>query len=516
MKRSGISVRKWTMLIHRWMGVTFCVLFVAWFVSGIVMMYCPYPRVNPEDRLVRSQPLDAARLSLSPAEALSKIGLAGPFSRISLAVLDGRPVYRFTAGRQHAAVFADDGQQVRPVAKDTALRIASAWAGETADSAAVEGPLSEPDQWTVPQGTQAYGPFWKCSWSTGDEVYVSTKTGEVAQHTTTASRLGAWFGAVPHWIYFTPLRARPQLWNQVVVWLSGAGTVMSILGLIAGVWLYSPSGKYRTPTGRTSVPYAGQKRLHVILGLLFGLVTCTWIFSGMMSMGPFAWFRDSSKQPNVERALRGTSPDLTAFEAKLPREALLEVKGELEVKELELTSLAGRSVYLALEAAGKSRIVPVHGEPLDAVSKDEIVSIVQPSVRPWSIIEAKPITEYEAYYVDRKRLRPLPAVRIRLDDPDDSLYYIDPKTARVVQSYGHSSRWNRWLYHGLHSFDLPLLYRYRPTWDIVVLFLMAGGTWLCYTAVVIGWRRLVQKTRVGPRKSASVRAGIVVTGDPAN
>lgn len=39
MSRTGMAIRKWTMLIHRWMGVVFCVLFLTWFVSGIVMMY---------------------------------------------------------------------------------------------------------------------------------------------------------------------------------------------------------------------------------------------------------------------------------------------------------------------------------------------------------------------------------------------------------------------------------------------------------------------------------------------
>jgi hypothetical protein len=72
---------------------------------------------------------------------------------------------------------------------------------------------------------------------------------------------------------------------------------------------------------------------------------------------------------------------------------------------------------------------------------------------------------------------------------------VDPKTARVVQSYGSRSRWTRWLYHVLHSFDLPLLYRYRPVWDVVVLLLMLGGAWLCVTSLVIGGQRLRRKAR---------------------
>jgi hypothetical protein len=102
-------------------------------------------------------------------------------------------------------------------------------------------------------------------------------------------------------------------------------------------------------------------------------------------------------------------------------------------------------------------------------------------------------TQYEPYYVDRHHQRPLPVLAVRLNDPESSLFYIDLKTARIVASYVHLSRWNRWLYHGLHSFDLPWLYSHRPAWDLVVLSLMAGGTALSLTSVVIGWRRLRYK-----------------------
>jgi hypothetical protein len=47
---------------------------------------------------------------------------------------------------------------------------------------------------------------------------------------------------------------------------------------------------------------------------------------------------------------------------------------------------------------------------------------------------------------------------------------------------------NRWAYHGLHSFDFPWLYNYRPAWDIVVIGFMLGGSALCVTSLVLAWR----------------------------
>jgi hypothetical protein len=41
--------------------------------------------------------------------------------------------------------------------------------------------------------------------------------------------------------------------------------------------------------------------------------------------------------------------------------------------------------------------------------------------------------------------------------------------------------------HQLHSWNFPRLYHYRPAWDILVMLLLAGGSVLCITGVVIGW-----------------------------
>lgn len=56
-------------------------------------------------------------------------------------------------------------------------------------------------------------------------------------------------------------------------------------------------------------------------------------------------------------------------------------------------------------------------------------------------------------------------------------------------------RWNRWLYHGLHSLDCPFLYNRRPLWDIVLIVLSAGGLVLSATTLVPSWRRPARHAR---------------------
>jgi len=72
-------------------------------------------------------------------------------------------------------------------------------------------------------------------------------------------------------------------------------------------------------------------------------------------------------------------------------------------------------------------------------------------------------------------------------------FYVDPKTARVVQTYNPGNWITRWLYNGLHSLNFPWLYNYRPLWDFVVITLMLGGTALCVTSLVLAWRVLGRK-----------------------
>jgi hypothetical protein len=112
---------------------------------------------------------------------------------------------------------------------------------------------------------------------------------------------------------------------------------------------------------------------------------------------------------------------------------------------------------------------------------------------PNGILAADYITAYDAYYLDRHHDLPLPALRVRLNDGERSVFYIDPRSARVVGGYDNGQWMDRWVYHGLHSMNLPWLYNNRPAWDIVVLTLMLGGAALSVTSVVIGAQFIKRK-----------------------
>ena len=111
-------------------------------------------------------------------------------------------------------------------------RIATAWTGQVDAPVAIE-PIDDVDQWTIQlRGSR---PLWKYRWASGEEVYVSQASGEVVQYTTPGSRVGAYLGPIPHWLYFTPLRKHASQWSTLVIWLSALGTATALVGIILGL-----------------------------------------------------------------------------------------------------------------------------------------------------------------------------------------------------------------------------------------------------------------------------------------
>jgi hypothetical protein len=491
--------------VHRWVGIAICVVFLIWFPSGIGMMYWSMPSVTAADRLERAPALDAARIALSPAEAAAKLGVDATPAQIRLNTFDGRPVYRIGAagrggggGRGGGAriVYADTGEIQERVSTPMQHRIASAWTGQPADDASVEL-MTDVDQWTV-GGLRNVRPLYKYSWPNGEQLYLAGGTGEVVQYTTTASRIAAHVSAIPHWIYYTPIRKHQPFWLQFMIWTAGIGTIGSILGVVVGVWMYSPNKRYRNKGAPTAIPYRGQKRWHTIIGLCFGVAAVTYAFSGMMSLDPFPELYDrrppaaqGGARPGVAQALRGRV-GIEDFAAAHPRDIVAR-HPQLRIKELELTSFAGEPMYGAALADGTTRMIRLDGTPIDTFDHSKIVDIVQQAAPNRAAVTTTVLDQYDLYYLDRRRERPLPVILAKMNDEEKTRYYIDPKTARIVGQYSNRNWVNRWLYTGLHSLNFPWLYNYRPLWDIVVITLMVGGTALCVTSLVLAWRVLGRK-----------------------
>jgi hypothetical protein len=442
---------------HRWLGISGCLLFIAWFASGLVMMYARMPELAPAERLARLPPLDlsAARISLGDAFSQSPSPAA-----VRIGMLAGRPVYRRQAGRESVTVYADSGDRFDRLSQEAAIEEAKRLAPES-ERISYDGRLTEPDQWTLQHARSL--PMHRVSIGGADDarLYFAERTGEVVLKTTAPTRRIAYIGAVLHWLYFTPLRRDHELWLRLMVWLAGLGTLMCALGLIWGFYNWS------------RFPFRGWLRWHHFIGLAFGVVSFTWIFSGLLSLDPVDWHADIAPTPDQRRAFSGGA-------LQLDQVALADIRARMPAgtKEVEVVPFQGKTRLLF---DGKAT------EPIDEGQIGAALSAAMPEAEPVDVVR---LTDYDAYYYDRTGSLPLPVVRVRYGNPQGTWLYVDPNRGVIVRKEERSSRINRWLYHGLHSLDFPFLYWKRPLWDIVMILLILGGIGSAVTAVIPAARRL--------------------------
>jgi hypothetical protein len=111
------------------------------------------------------------------------------------------------------------------------------------------------------------------------------------------------------------------------------------------------------------------------------------------------------------------------------------------------------------------------------------------------LLDAAPLALHDAYYYDVHRPAPLPVIRARFDDPARTWLYLDPSTGTIARREDRSSRFNRWIYHGLHSFDFPFLADRRVLRDALVVVLSLGGLLVALTSITDGWRRVARHLR---------------------
>lgn len=499
------DIRRALFLVHRWLGIVLCAFFAMWFVSGVVMMYVGYPKLTEAERLHRLPSLKADAAMLGSRAALDAAGIAGPLQSLRLsAASGGRAVYVAVAasGKRSIVIDATTGAVLRDVDAARALASASAFAGQGVAVRDV-GTVDE-DAFTHSRALDVHRPLHRFQLGDADDtqVYVSGTTGEVVRDATGTERRWNYVGAWIHWLY--PFRGNvlDRAWSGIVEWLSIAGIALTLTGTVVGVMRWRFMGRYKS--GARS-PYRGfMMRWHHVTGLLFALVTLTWIFSGLMSMNPWRIF-DSGAPALRTEAMNGGPLQIGANDAP-PLRLLGTSKagsgvGVGDVRELRWVRVAGRTLVLAVGDGGPPALrdaASAAPATIDPVALRAAVAQLMPApVARIDVLQAYDTHYYarDAHTMTGGSEKPLPVWRVVFADAHATWVHVDPRTGAVVGRTDSGRRASRWLFAMLHSWDwLPLLER-RPLWDAVMVLLSLGGAALSLTGVVIGWRRLGRKLR---------------------
>ncbi len=474
-------------LAHRYLGIGLGLLMLVWCLSGIVMMYVPYPALKQSIRLSALAPIDWSACCTFPQDFRS--GNAADFQ---LEMLGRDPVLRLLPdGRGKPTTLIDlrTGREFVGISAGQARAAAAAFGrsqafrGEPIDLGSVVH-----DQWSVEGSFRKDAPLLRFTWPDARKpvLYLSSHTGAAVQLTTASQRFWNWLGAIPHWIYFTSLRERPQLWTEVVVWISALGTFLTLIGLYLGVLQY-----WRMRGRGRSSPYRGFLYWHHVPGLIFGLFTLTWVASGLISMNPWG-FLDEDVPPADLKLLHGEPIDrdqlVRALDSLKSAASLKSDTPDFPAVSVRSAGLGGVPKLLLLGSDGKRSRVDVSGSP-SSLTREELAAGTS-ALSSGSVPPAPELLRSgDGYYFPHHNYDlVLPVYRIVADDADHTRYYFDAVSGALLARFGARAREYRWLHEGLHRLDFV---QSRPAWDALMLTLLSGVTVICATGAYLGIRRLL-------------------------
>jgi hypothetical protein len=214
-------------------------------------------------------------------------------------------------------------------------------------------------------------------------------------------------------------------------------------------------------------------------------------------MQPWDWTStDGGSGAGLRQALAGRPVNLASFRLPAATAWSAALAGRTP-KEVEFLNIQGNPHYLVRGVEAKPVLMTV--DPLavrtESFSVPSILSRFTEGNPEAPILESALLFRYDSYYYSRDPKPPLPVLRVKVEDPDATWFYIDPKMSQVVARFSKRERLERWVYHGLHSLDFSFWYDRRPLWDVGVIALLAGGTLSSGIGFFIGVRRLVRNAR---------------------
>ncbi|HWM69704.1 MAG TPA: hypothetical protein VNO35_24210 [Steroidobacteraceae bacterium] len=244
---------------------------------------------------------------------------------------------------------------------------------------------------------------------------------------------------------------------------------------IALIGLYIGICHFRPRPGVRRTPYRGFHYWHHLLGLGFGLLLLTWVFSGLVSMNPWGFLEGGGPvvphSSSEQWILPSPAPGWTSIHA---------------------APTAGR-LFLIATGPDHSRVRLDSGGNPSPLTAADLASLAKTLSAGHGVRSAQWITAEDDYYFSHHRERvTLPAYRVLLDDSEQTRYYLDPVSEEVLSLVDRDGRWYRWLHQALHRIDFSAAVRASPTRDVFMLTALVGMALLSAFGTYLGIRRLIR------------------------
>jgi PepSY-associated TM region len=470
-------------LLHRWLGIPFSLLFAMWFASGIVMHFVPFPSLTETERVDGLAPLDLEQMSRSPAAAAIASTIANP-TRVRMLQRSDGPVYVISGSSGLVALHASDLTKAALTSDSLALAIAKDHGrrrGIDVTNAAVSG-LIPFDQWTVPGPLDRHRPLYRIVLNdeAGTTLYVSSKTGEVVRDTTRRERQWNHLGSLMHWIYPVILRGHPVAWERTVWGLSLVALIVAAVGAVLGV------GRAEVGRYRLVLPYRGWHRWHHALGLGCMIFVLTWISSGWLSLDSGRLF-STGRPTEVEADVAAGAPSWAA----LPTPDWRQVSPR--AREVEWFAF-DRHIYRRERTGVDTQILfPGNAnaaQPRAFLTSQEVGAFAERLASGCGIPR---VVEADDNYAIAASVPNAPVYRVVCGEV---WFHIDGASGAMLERLDVSRRAYRWLYSAFHTFDLPVLVAHPILRSVLIVSLCGIGFAFSMTGVVIGFRRLRSTFRV--------------------
>jgi len=480
-RQLGRRLTRWTILIHRWLGIAVCLLVAIWTLSGIVLMFILPPRLSDAEALAAAQPVAFQAVRVAPETALKVAGLNAYPRLFSLEQAPGGPVYRIAArDGGHHAVSATSGGEMAPVDEAAAVAAARMFRpGVNLRSAE----RIDHDQWSWAKRYDPHRPLWRIALddNAGTRLYISSRTGAVLLDASRAERVWGWFGIVPHLFDLRAIRGNETLYRPLMLWTVGPSILVSLTGVYLGFKRLRLRRRYSR--GRVT-PYRGWARWHHVTGAIGGVAMLGWIASAFISLRPGGYLdRSQLGQEALGRYAGQTAPDFPADAASLQF-----VSGD--VRRVRFVWVGGRPLVVLEDADGQPALLDARGGPaiLDQAELIAAAGQLLPDARIASVTLLTVPDEY--WHSFRGTHRKLPALRVAFDDPARTWVHVDRATGDVLGTADADDRIFRWLFNALHKFDVLALLRVGVARDLLLGGLLLLSLVVAISGVAVGWRRL--------------------------
>ncbi len=471
--------------LHRIFGTVIALFFLMWFLTGLVLIYHPYPRLSDAQRYAIQETLPDSLPNIHTYIANGSEGI----QNLRVRQFQNQTLITYTKHKKKYTFCTDTLQNIRPITFTTAKTTAQRCLDATIRRVDT---LLQREQWVLYSKYEQELPIYRFYFDDPQqhEVFVSSRSGEVLQITNTQSRLWAWLGAIPHKFYLPFIRKNLDVWKSSITIGGILCTLAALTGIIITLYILIK----RSKKGNVLLnPYRKTfYRWHYTTGIIFGIFVLAWGISGIFSLQRIPQWLIPMEQEYIFRPSKMWGEKALSLSAyRLDYRTLKTTYPDL--KEISWTHFGNIPVYEIISGKEKNYIdasTPI-AKPLN-ISKETILKGIQNIHGTNAKFKISMMNEYDNYYLSRNSSLPLPVYKIEIDNQENSLYYVCPTTG-YIRYLNTNKKIKKWLFNGIHYLNIHYLTERPILWTILIWTLCLGGAAVSFTGVWLGYKYISRK-----------------------